>query len=136
MRSLAAYPLNPVALWTTRTGFDGGLDGRLDGIDMVRQVDARTILGGRARLEPGQGEGRDVVAVGPEPGGDVVPGPGTEPEAGDEDDVGGYLGVGGAAHGAIVLPGAGPARSEAAATLMSPVHAAVNKVDGRRKDAR
>jgi hypothetical protein len=58
-----------------------GLDDR---VDMVGERDRRAV--GVGRFEPGQRDRSNVVAVGSKRGGDLVPGPRAEPEAGDEDD--------------------------------------------------
>ena len=59
-------------------------EGPDDRVDVVRERDAGTV--GVLRLEPGQREGGDVVAVGPQQRGDLVPRPRAEPEARDQDD--------------------------------------------------
>lgn len=55
-----------------------------DRLDVVGEGDRRPVRVGR--LEAGQGDRGDVVAVGPEQVGDLVPRPGPEPEAWDEND--------------------------------------------------
>lgn len=53
-------------------------------------------------LEPREGEGDSLDTLAVQVGHDIVPGPGTKPEARHQDDVGRDLGGGSAAHGAIV----------------------------------
>jgi hypothetical protein len=60
-----------------------------DRVDVVRQGDPGSV--GIGRLEAGQGQRRDVVAVGAKRGGDFLPRPGAEPEAGNQDDRCGLL---------------------------------------------
>ena len=59
-------------------------DGVRDGGHVIGLADARAV--GLGRFEARQGEGGDVVAVRAQERRDLVPGPGTQPEAGDEDD--------------------------------------------------
>ncbi len=66
---------------------DGGacrLDRLADRVDVVGHRDRGAI--GVGRLEPGQRQRRDVVAVRTERGGDLVPRPRAEPEPWNEDD--------------------------------------------------
>ena len=55
-----------------------------DRVDVVREGDAGPVR--VLRLEPGQRQGGDVVAVGPQQRGDLVPRPRAEPETRDQDD--------------------------------------------------
>ena len=60
------------------------LDRLADRVDVVGHRDRRAI--GVGRLETGQRQRGDVVTVGAERGGDLVPRPRAEPEPGNEDD--------------------------------------------------
>src|SRR5262249_34229409 len=55
-----------------------------DRVDVIGQGNRGS--GGVGRLEPGQRQRGDLVAVGPQRLGNLVPRPSTEPEPGDEDD--------------------------------------------------
>ena len=55
-----------------------------DRVDVVRERDPGTVRS--LRLEPGQRDGGDVVTVGAQQRGDLVPCPRAEPEARDQDD--------------------------------------------------
>ena len=55
-----------------------------DRVDVVGERDRGPV--GVGRLEAGQRQRRDVVTVGAEGGGDLVPRPRAEPEPGNQDD--------------------------------------------------
>src|SRR5574338_404895 len=61
-----------------------GAHGIADGIHMVGERDLGPV--GIGRFETGQGQRGDIVSLAPQDGGDLVPRPGTQPEAGYQDD--------------------------------------------------
>jgi hypothetical protein len=63
-----------------------GVDRRAQGAGLLRQCRRGTVW--VVGVQPRQGDGGDVVAAVAEVGGDGLPGPGAEPEAGDQNDGG------------------------------------------------